>query len=187
MKFALNGALTIGTDDGANVEIRELVGDDNFFLFGLLEPEVAEIVDRGYHPTSYYETNRSLRHALDLIASGAFSGGDRTVFEPIVSNLLSEDRFLVLADYQAYIDAQARVDAAYADTEAWTRSAVLNVARSGFFSSDRSMRDYIDRIWHTAAGAPDRRAPRVPGVADEARATSSATARVRASGPTLGA
>lgn len=156
MKFALNGALTIGTDDGANVEIRELVGDDNFFLFGLLEPEVAEIVDAGYHPTSYYEKNRSLRHALDLIASGAFSGGDRTTFEPIVSNLLSEDRFLVLADYQAYIDAQERVDAAYADTEAWTRSAVLNVARSGFFSSDRSMRDYIDRIWHTHPVPPER-------------------------------
>lgn len=156
MKFALNGALTIGTDDGANVEIRELVGDDNFFLFGLLEPEVAEIVDRGYHPTSYYEENRSLRHALDLIASGTFSGGDRTTFEPIVSNLLSEDRFLVLADYQAYIDAQARVDEAYADTEAWTRSAVLNVARSGFFSSDRSMRDYIDRIWHTHPVPPEK-------------------------------
>ncbi|WP_370502531.1 glycogen/starch/alpha-glucan phosphorylase [Cellulomonas sp. ICMP 17802] len=156
MKFALNGALTIGTDDGANVEIRELVGDENFFLFGLTEPEVAEIVDRGYHPTSYYEKNRSLRHALDLIASGTFSDGDRTTFEPIVSNLLSEDRFLVLADYQAYIDAQARVDAAYADTEAWTRSAVLNVARSGFFSSDRSMRDYIDRIWHTHPVPPER-------------------------------
>ncbi|WP_421735912.1 glycogen/starch/alpha-glucan phosphorylase [Cellulomonas sp.] len=156
MKFALNGALTIGTDDGANVEIRELVGDDNFFLFGLLEPEVAEIVDRGYHPTSFYEQNRSLRHALDLIASGVFSDGDRTTFEPIVSNLLSEDRFLVLADYQAYIDAQARVDEAYADTEAWTRSAVLNVARSGYFSSDRSMRDYIDRIWHTHPVLPER-------------------------------
>ena len=156
MKFALNGALTIGTDDGANVEIRELVGDDNFFLFGLLEPEVAEIVDRGYHPTSYYEENRSLRHALDLIASGTFSGGDRATFEPIVSNLLSEDRFLVLADYQAYIDAQERVDEAYADTEGWTRSAVLNVARSGFFSSDRSMRDYIDRIWGTHPVAPEK-------------------------------
>jgi len=120
-----------------------------------LEPEVAEIVDRGYHPTSYYEENRSLRHALDLIASGAFSGGDRATFEPIVSNLLSEDRFLVLADYQAYIDAQERVDEAYADTEGWTRSAVLNVARSGFFSSDRSMRDYIDRIWGTHPVLPE--------------------------------
>ncbi|WP_407650286.1 glycogen/starch/alpha-glucan phosphorylase [Cellulomonas edaphi] len=154
MKFMLNGALTIGTDDGANVEIRRLVGDEHFFLFGLTEPEVEQLVDRGYHPSAYYETNASLRRALDLIASGAFSNGDRAVFEPIVSNLLHEDRFLALADFQAYIDAQARVDAAYADPEQWTRSAVLNVARGGFFSSDRSMRDYIDRIWHTPPVPP---------------------------------
>ncbi|RHA44482.1 glycogen/starch/alpha-glucan phosphorylase [Cellulomonas rhizosphaerae] len=154
MKFTLNGALTIGTDDGANVEIRRLVGDDHFFLFGLTEPEVSDLVDRGYHPSAYYETNADLRHALDLIASGAFSRGDRTVFEPIVSNLLHEDRFLALADFQAYVDAQARVDTFYADTDQWTRSAVLNVARAGFFSSDRSMRDYIERIWHTPPVLP---------------------------------
>nr|WP_029289156.1 glycogen/starch/alpha-glucan phosphorylase [Cellulomonas sp. HZM] len=154
MKFMLNGALTIGTDDGANVEIRELVGDEHFFLFGLTEPQVEDLVNRGYHPSAYYETNADLRRALDLIASGAFSGGDRHVFEPVVSNLLNEDRFLALADFQAYVDAQARVDAAYADQEAWTRSAVLNVARGGFFSSDRSMRDYIDRIWHTPPVPP---------------------------------
>ena len=150
MKFALNGALTVGTLDGANVEIRELVGDDNFFLFGLTEPEVADLVSSGYRPSSYYEQNTSLRRALDLIASGAFSGGNAREFEPIVANLLGEDRFLVLADYQAYLDAQARVDTAYGDPEAWTRSAVLNVARSGFFSSDRSIRDYLDRIWHAS-------------------------------------
>ncbi|HEY0117279.1 MAG TPA: glycogen/starch/alpha-glucan family phosphorylase, partial [Cellulomonas sp.] len=148
MKFALNGALTIGTLDGANVEIRDLVGDDNFFLFGLTEPEVEDVQAAGYRPAAYYEQNPSLRRALDLIAAGTFSGGDRSVFEPVVSNLLQDDRFLVLADYQAYLDAQSRVDAAYADTEAWTRSAILNVARSGFFSSDRSIRDYLDRIWH---------------------------------------
>ena len=149
MKFALNGALTIGTDDGANVEIRELVGDENFFLFGLLEPEVEELVTAGYQPSKFYEENPTLRRAIDRIASGTFAGGDRSVFEPIVSNLLYEDRFLVLADFQSYLDAQARVDAAYQDTEAWTRSAILNVARSGFFSSDRAMWDYIDRIWHS--------------------------------------
>ncbi|MCB2177760.1 MAG: glycogen/starch/alpha-glucan phosphorylase [Actinomycetales bacterium] len=147
MKFALNGALTVGTDDGANVEIRQLVGDDNFFLFGLTEPQVAELVETGYRPAAYYEGNESLRRALDLIASGAFSHGDRHAFEPIVSNLLYQDRFLVLADYQAYLDAQERVEEAYGDEEAWTRSAILNVARSGFFSSDRSIRDYLDRIW----------------------------------------
>lgn len=148
MKFALNGALTVGTDDGANVEIRHLVGDENFFLFGLKEPDVERIVARGYRPASYYETNETLRSALDILASGALTGGNQGIAEPVVSNLLYEDRFLVLADYQAYLDALARADAAYADPERWTRSAVLNVARTGFFSSDRSMRDYLDRIWH---------------------------------------
>ena len=149
MKFALNGALTIGTDDGANVEIRQLVGDDHFFLFGQSEPEVEALWARGYHPAEFYQSDENLRRAMDLIASGAFSGGDRSVFEPIVSNLLYDDRFMVLADYSSYLAAQQRVDAAYADEEAWTRSAILNVARTGFFSSDRSMRDYIERIWHT--------------------------------------
>jgi len=149
MKFALNGALTIGTDDGANVEIRELVGDDNFFLFGMSEPEVEALWARGYKPAEFYQADENLRRAMDLIASGAFSGGDKRVFEPVVSNLLYDDRFMVLADYSSYIAAQAEVDAAYQDEEAWTRSAILNIARCGFFSSDRSMRDYIDRIWHT--------------------------------------
>lgn len=149
MKFALNGALTIGTDDGANVEIRELVGDDNFFLFGMSEPEVEALWARGYKPAEFYQADDDLRRAMDLIASGAFSGGDKSVFEPVVSNLLYDDRFMVLADYSSYIAAQAEVDAAYQDEEAWTRSAILNIARCGFFSSDRSMRDYIDRIWHT--------------------------------------
>lgn len=149
MKFALNGALTIGTDDGANVEIRRLVGDENFFLFGMTEPEVEALWAAGYHPSSFYEQDENLRRAIDLIASGAFSDGDRSVFEPVVSNLLYDDRFMVMADYASYLEAQARVDEAYRDPDAWTRSAILNVARSGFFSSDRSMRDYIDRIWHT--------------------------------------
>ncbi len=147
MKFALNGALTIGTDDGANVEIRKLVGDDNFFLFGMTEPEVEELGARGYHPGEYYESNPQLKATLDLIASGRFSSGDSRTFEPVVSNLVHHDRFMALADFAAYMKAQERVDAYYADTDAWTRSAILNVARSGFFSSDRSMKDYITRIW----------------------------------------
>lgn len=147
MKFALNGALTIGTDDGANVEIRQLVGDENFFLFGLREPEVAELSERGYVPRSFYEGDEELRRALDLISSGAFSNGDAGTFASWVSNLLNDDRFMALADYRAYLDAQERVEAAYTDQDAWSRSAILNVARCGFFSSDRSMRDYLERIW----------------------------------------
>ncbi|UJP09218.1 glycogen/starch/alpha-glucan phosphorylase [Microbacterium sp. KUDC0406] len=144
MKLALNGALTIGTDDGANVEIRERVGDENFFLFGLTEPEVAALAPV-YRPGEAVDAGA--QRALDLISSGVFSGGDRAAFEPIVSNLLTEDRYMVLADYRAYADAQDRVEAAYADQDAWTRSAILNVARSGFFSSDRAIRDYQERIW----------------------------------------
>ncbi|GAA1892865.1 glycogen/starch/alpha-glucan phosphorylase [Lapillicoccus jejuensis] len=148
MKLALNGALTIGTDDGANIEIRRLVGDENFFLFGLLEPQVEELLAKGYDPASYAAADPRLTSALDLIASGAFTGGDASVFSGLVDNLLHHDRFLALADFSAYMEAQDRVDAAYADPEGWTRSAVLNVARCGFFSSDRAMREYIDKIWH---------------------------------------
>ncbi len=148
MKFALNGALTIGTDDGANVEIRQLVGDDNFFLFGMTEPEAAAVQEQGYHPRSFYEQNETLRRAIDLIADGTFSGGRRQVFAEAVDNLLHQDQFMALADFQSYMDAQERVEAAYRDQDAWSRSAILNVARSGFFSSDRSIQDYLDRIWH---------------------------------------
>jgi starch phosphorylase len=147
MKFALNGALTIGTDDGANVEIRKLVGDDNFFLFGLLEPQVEELRERGYDPAAFYEGNERLKATINLLATGHLTGGDRRAVAPDVDNLLHQDSFMALADFEAYLEAQAAVDAKYADEEAWTRSAILNVARSGFFSSDRSMRDYLDRIW----------------------------------------
>ncbi|WP_082110038.1 glycogen/starch/alpha-glucan phosphorylase [Demequina phytophila] len=153
MKFALNGALTIGTDDGANVEIRQLVGDDNFFLFGMTEPEAAALQAKGYDPGAYYEADPQLKAALDMIVSGAFTGGDRGgAAGSIFSSLTERDRFMALADFRAYMDAQARVEEAYADPEAWSRSAVLNVARSGFFSSDRSIRDYLDRIWGAHPG-----------------------------------
>lgn len=149
MKFALNGALTIGTDDGANVEIRELVGNKHFFLFGMSEPEVAELGAQGYNPSSYYESNDQLRSAIDLILSGHFSEGDQHQFDSVVYNLLNSDRFMALADFASYIEAQARVEDRYADEGRWTRSAILNTARTGYFSSDRSMRDYLQRIWHT--------------------------------------
>ncbi len=129
------------------------MGDENFFLFGMDEPAVTALTAAGYQPSEYYESIPELKSAIDLISSGAFSGGDRNAFEMVVSNLLYQDRFMALADYQAYMDAQARVEAAYADEEAWTRSAILNIARCGFFSSDRSMRDYLTRIW---GATPDR-------------------------------
>ncbi|GAA2013908.1 glycogen/starch/alpha-glucan phosphorylase [Nakamurella flavida] len=148
MKLALNGALTIGTLDGANVEILEQVGAENFFLFGLTEPEAQAIQTAGYQPHEHYASSPGLRKALDAVASGEFSGGDTEAFAPLVDSLLYQDRFLALADYDAYVAAQDEVEVAYRDTKAWTRSAVLNTARSGYFSSDRSIQDYLDRIWH---------------------------------------
>ena len=148
MKFALNGALTIGTDDGANVEIRQLVGDKNFFLFGMDEPAAAALQAAGYDPGSYYESDPELKAALDLIASGHFTGGDKGgAVSSLFASLTERDRFMALADFRTYVDTQQRVDAAYGDYEAWSRSAILNVARTGFFSSDRSIQDYLDRIW----------------------------------------
>lgn len=147
MKFQMNGALTVGTLDGANVEIRQLVGEENFFLFGMLEPEVEALRQDGYRPLDYYENDADLKAAIDLIASGAFSHGDPMSFESFVSSLLYDDRFMALADFRSYMDTQTKVRDYYKDEEAWTRSAILNVARSGYFSSDRSIRDYMDRIW----------------------------------------
>ncbi len=147
MKFALNGALTVGTLDGANVEIRDLVGAENFFLFGLTEEQVQATKHAGYWPRAIYESNQALRHAIDRISSGHFSNGDTALFAPIVNSLLDHDEYLHLADYQAYVDAQDEVERAYRDQEQWTRMSILNVARCGYFSSDRSIRDYLANIW----------------------------------------
>ncbi len=148
MKLALNGALTIGTLDGANVEIRELVGDDNFFLFGLTEDEVVARKAAGYDPGLIYRQDEELRAVIDEIASGYYSPpGEPDLFRPIVESLLVRDEYLVLADYRAYIQAQERVDQLWTDPVAWTAMSIRNSARSGFFSSDRSMVDYFDRIW----------------------------------------
>ena len=149
MKFAMNGALTIGTLDGANVEIREEVGADNFFLFGMTTPEVEQRRREGYNPRAIYESNYELREVLDAIAGGEFSHGDKSLFEPLVSSLLSTDEYMLLADYQSYIDCQDRVSAAFSDQEHWTRMSILNVARIGKFSSDRAIRDYCSDIWKT--------------------------------------
>ncbi|MDJ0746038.1 MAG: glycogen/starch/alpha-glucan phosphorylase, partial [Xenococcaceae cyanobacterium MO_167.B27] len=151
MKFSLNGALTIGTLDGANVEIREEVSAENFFLFGLKTQEVMELKAVGYNPKDYYENNSELKAVLDLITSGFFSYGDTDLFKPIVDNLLEEDPYLLLADYQSYIECQDKVGEAYKDRDNWTRMSILNVARMGKFSSDRSMREYCKDIWDVSA------------------------------------
>ena len=148
MKFALNGALTIGTLDGANVEIREEVGAENFFLFGLTAREVEEVKRRGYRPRDHYNQNATVREVIDFIASGALGRGDHDLFRPIVENLVDHDPFLLLADYQGYIDAQERVSTLWRNPRQWTRSSILNTARMGKFSSDRSIRDYCERIWN---------------------------------------
>jgi starch phosphorylase len=147
MKFTMNGALTIGTLDGANVEIREMVGAENFFLFGLTAAEVMHIKARGYDPTNWYRSNLDLREAIDQIASGAFSNGDRVLFRPFVDSLLGRDEYLALADYQAYVACQDKVAAGFSNRGEWTRMSIMNVARSGYFSSDRSIREYAEHIW----------------------------------------
>jgi starch phosphorylase len=147
MKFSMNGALTIGTLDGANVEIREQVGAENFFLFGLTAEQVQATWKNGYNARAIYRDNHELRAVIDLIGDGHFSSGDRDLFAPIVDSLLHGDPYRLLADYQSYVDCQARVSVAYGDPEQWTRMSILNVARMGKFSSDRSIREYCERIW----------------------------------------
>lgn len=162
MKFSLNGALTIGTLDGANVEIRERVGAENFFLFGLTTEQVAAKWRAGYSPAAELEANDELRRVVEHLADGTFSHGDRELFRPIVDNLRFSDPFLVLADYTSYAECQAKVSAAYADAENWSRMAILNVARMGWFSSDRSIREYCENIWHVSPVKPERM-PHLPG------------------------
>jgi starch phosphorylase len=149
MKFTLNGALTIGTLDGANVEIREEVGPENFFLFGLTAAEVTELQACGYRPREFVERDAELRAALDLIGSGMFGNGDAGLYQPLLDHLLNHDSFLLLADYRAYVDAQAEVDRAFRDSARWTCMSILNVARAGKFSSDRAIREYSGAIWDT--------------------------------------
>jgi starch phosphorylase len=157
MKFSMNGALTIGTLDGANVEIRDAVGAENFFLFGLTAQEVAGLKASGYRPRGHYESNAELREAIDRIGSGAFSNGDRELFRPLVETLLQGDEYMLMADFQAYLDCQDRVGRAWLDPARWTRMAILNAARVGRFSSDRSIREYCEKIWHVAPPEEPRR------------------------------
>ncbi len=150
MKLALNGAVTVGTLDGANIEIRDQVGTDNFFLFGVTAEQAATIRQDGYSPAAYCRNDTELGTAIDALASGAFSGGDRDAFEQVISSILNRDEYLVLADYRSCIDCHDRaVRPAWTDEDRWTRMSILNTARSGYFSSDRTVRDYCRDIWHT--------------------------------------
>jgi glycogen phosphorylase len=149
MKLALNGALTIGTLDGANVEIRDAVGPENFFLFGLTAEEVQQRRREGYQPRAIYDASPSLRAALDLIGQGHFSGRETGLFQPLIENLLTSDPFLVLADFQAYCEVQEQISLAWQQPEIWTRLSILNSIRCGYFSADRAVREYGDQIWNT--------------------------------------
>jgi starch phosphorylase len=162
MKFSMNGALTIGTLDGANVEIREEVGADNFFLFGLTVEEVASLKSGGYKPMDYYRSNEELRGAIDLILSGHLSRGDRGLFRPIIDALLHHDEYLLFADYQSYIDCQEQVGNVFEDKKRWTRMSILNVANMGKFSSDRSINDYCRKIWKVGPSPVELKWQRVP-------------------------
>jgi starch phosphorylase len=148
MKLALNGALTIGTFDGANIEIRDEVGEENIFIFGLHAEEVAALVTGGYHPDAYLNESREIRRVVDSISSGHFSRGDKDIFRPIVANLTSaRDIYVHLADLQSFCDTQTAVDAVYRDRAAWNRKSLINIARMGKFSSDRTIREYAGDIW----------------------------------------
>jgi len=151
MKFALNGALTIGTMDGANIEIREEVGDDNIFIFGKLAHEIINLKENGYNPRSYYEENKELKHVIDMIGSDFFNKNERGIFSPIIDSLLNSDQYCLLADYQSYIEKQDEVTKEYLDVDAWTKKSIYNVARIGKFSSDRSVNDYAEKIWNVQA------------------------------------
>ncbi|MEJ2360437.1 MAG: glycogen/starch/alpha-glucan phosphorylase [Gammaproteobacteria bacterium] len=147
MKFSLNGALTIGTLDGANIEIREEVGEENFFLFGLTAQEVSALKHSGYRPDSFLHNNELLQEVFDSLRSGVFSAGDGGLFYPLIDNLLGHDPYMVLADFQAYMDCQDQVNTAYQNQTNWTYMSILNAARCGKFSSDRSIREYSRDIW----------------------------------------
>ncbi|MEB3172225.1 MAG: glycogen/starch/alpha-glucan phosphorylase, partial [Synechococcaceae cyanobacterium] len=147
MKMSLNGALTIGTLDGANIEIRERVGADNFFLFGHTAAELDSLNRAGYHPMPWLENDPLAREAIDLIGSGHFSEGDRALFHPLLANLCGSDPYRVMADIGDYRRAQNEVDATWRDPGRWSAMSLLNTARCGFFSSDRSIQEYAERIW----------------------------------------
>ena len=155
MKFMINGALTIGTLDGANVEIREEAGPENFFLFGLTEDQVEAVKRDGYRPMDYIERDPELAAVLELIVQGTFTHGDTEILRPVVDNFIHHDSFLALADYRSYVDCQGKVSAAWQDRDRWSQMSILNTARSGKFSSDRAIAEYCDDIWNVSPMSVD--------------------------------
>ena len=152
MKLALNGALTIGTDDGANIEIRQNVGDENIFIFGLKTPEVRDLRVAGYHPLNYYDNNLALKSVLDAISGGQFSPDEPSRYSALVNSLVwGGDHYMLLADYASYVATQAQVDALYRQPEQWCQRAIRNVAGMGVFSSDRTIAEYASEIWHVSS------------------------------------
>ena len=163
MKLALNGAVTVGTLDGANIEIRDRVGAGNFFLFGVTADQAVAIRQAGYSPRVFYRGDAELKAAIDALASGTFSDGDPYAFEQVTASILNWDEYLVLADYRSYIDCHDKaVGPAWADEDRWTRMSILNTARSGYFSSDRTVRDYCRDIWHAEPVPVPAQAPASP-------------------------
>jgi starch phosphorylase len=163
MKFSMNGALTIGTLDGANVEIREEVAPENFFLFGMDVNEVEDLRTAGYNPQTIYNQNEGLKAAMNLIATGHFSHGNRELFRPLIDSLLYHDPYMVLADYQSYVDCQQKVGELFQDPSRWTKMAICNAARMGKFSSDRSIADYCRKIWKVKPLPVELKLQRLPG------------------------
>jgi len=147
MKFSLNGALTIGTLDGANVEIREEVGDDNIYIFGLTTAEVEDLQASGYDPMNYYNANKELKKVIDMIAGGYFSPFQEDLFKPLTDSLLYHDKYLLFADYQSYVKCQDRVSRDYLKRDEWIKKSIINVANMGKFSSDRTIKEYAKDIW----------------------------------------
>jgi starch phosphorylase len=148
MKFALNGALTIGTMDGANVEMADSIGEENMFIFGLRADEVKKLKRAGYNPQEYYNENVELKKVLDMIRDGYFSESNAALFKPLYDSLVYYgDTYMLLADYEDYVKTQGRVSELYLDNELWTKKAIINAARMGYFSSDRTVKEYAEEIW----------------------------------------
>jgi starch phosphorylase len=147
MKFSLNGALTVSTWDGANIEMTNAIGQENMFMFGLNARDVRECKELGYDPRFYLEESRQLKDVVDAIASGEFSRGDPLLYRPLVESLINRDSYLVLADFAPYLQTQLHVDALYCEPERWAERALRNLAAMGEFSADRAVAQYIERVW----------------------------------------